>query len=99
MDPSILAQLEAAAVTIMVSGSGPYSDDSLTIVFVFCCCNFQAPPNEVNPEQRRQAEAIFTSFRNSKGLDALNVCQYILGKCGFGVLGDFLIVNFLTRRK
>ncbi|XP_063703188.1 exportin-4-like [Culicoides brevitarsis] len=37
-----------------------------------------APPNQIKPEARQEAEAVFMQFRNNKSLDALQLCQTIL---------------------
>lgn len=53
--------------------------------FKFCFLFFfllQAPPNQIKPDERRQAEAVFHSFRaaGGKDIEGLKLCQYILGK-------------------
>uniref|UniRef100_A0A336M8C7 Exportin-4 n=1 Tax=Culicoides sonorensis TaxID=179676 RepID=A0A336M8C7_CULSO len=37
-----------------------------------------APPNQVNPEERHQAESVFMQFRNNKNIEAIQLCQNIL---------------------
>lgn len=42
--------------------------------------NYQAPPNQVKPEERQQAESVFMQFRGNKSLEVIQLCQSILGK-------------------
>lgn len=96
MDPSIIAQLETAAAIIMVKLAKFIGGRIFEALF----WSFQAPPNQVKSEERHQAEAVFISFRNSKGVDALKMCQCILGKSGNSTkIGGLRIFRFQKTAK